>query len=233
MLCGFDSTSSPNLKKLIFQHRWEVSWQILIKLTGERWWYLILFQTKLSQNDMSSVELFVLHLPCQSCSSSRWIWEQWTLLRQLSFVRRNSLRFWESSYGFFLFFFPFWCPNQDLCVWHWIALQKLTFKFHCSAHFQVPSCPAQPWYKTLGGGLVTSTWLHFPTDWDVQSDFPSSCTGWLPLRSRLGLPSGVLPPSRSRLGCRLSSSSFLGASTKSVLWDSVQQRATALQRWDS
>lgn len=100
---------------------------------------------------MSSVELFVLHLPCQSCSSSRWIWEQWTLLRQLSFVRRNSLRFWESSYGFFLFFFPFWCPNQDLCVWHWIALQKLTFKFHCSAHFQVPSCPAQPWYKTLGG----------------------------------------------------------------------------------
>lgn len=111
VFCGFDSTSYPNLKRLIFQNRWELSWQILIKLTCERQCYLIAFEAKLSQNDKSFIELFVRHLPCQSCSSSRWMWELWALSGGTVWGLEKIIA------EFFLVFFSFCRPNQgDFCV---------------------------------------------------------------------------------------------------------------------
>lgn len=105
-------------------------------------------------------------------------------------------------------------------------------EFHCKRAAQFTSnIPAVLHSPDVREDLVTSARLHFPTDWDMQSDFLSSCR-WLSLKSRLGLPSGVLPPSRSRLGCRLSSSSLLGAHNQgsALGFCAAQRRSAAAMR---
>lgn len=129
----------------------------------------------------------MLHFPCQSSSSSRWMWE----LR--SFSEETVWGLEKILTEFFLVFFSFWCPNRDdFCVvLDFISKEQLSslvaFQLSCTALMKE--------FRRLWWLSFT---LYFPIYCNMQAGFSVRWNGSLALNSEAGLPSGVLPPSRSK-----------------------------------
>lgn len=189
VFCGFDSTSYPNLKRLIFQNRWELSWQILIKLTCERRCYRVWGKTKPKWQK--------LHWAICAASALPELFQFQVNVGTVSFVWRKGLRPWENYCRIFSgsLLFLLSKPGWFLCG----------IGFHCKRTAQFtrsfPAVLHSPDIR-LREALVTFIYplLSLQTGICKLAFLWAERVSWPEIGS-LGLPSGVLPPSRSRAAC--------------------------------